>query len=232
MEDNSRYEDVPEKKSVGAKIGGYFKNVFGGFIDSFRYNNMKLAAILVAIPGLIIGFFLVFHALTINQMAFTYSENVEIGRQGRTIIYEQISVGFSGMSFDGTGIAIFLLMLFGILNVFTSLNMSGKKNKGSVILATVFTALLVIITVYYVYAVFYYKKITSEGELINTTVQLKSGADYEFNKHVILQNDKIDTFNSNYMASVVSIIICDVLSVIGVVLGFINYDRTYEKVDR
>ena len=70
--DDNRYEEMPEKKSVGKIIGTYFKNVFGSFIDGFKYNNMKLAALLVAIPGLVIGFFLVAHAAAVGQMDFTF----------------------------------------------------------------------------------------------------------------------------------------------------------------
>ena len=75
--DDNRYEDVPEKENGFKKFlkacGTYFKNVFGAFLDGFKYNNMKLAAILVAIPGLVIGFFLVAHAQAVGQMSFIFS---------------------------------------------------------------------------------------------------------------------------------------------------------------
>ena len=55
MDDQSRYEEVPQKENPFAKIfktlGQYLKEVFLNFIQSFKYNNMKLAAILAAIPG-------------------------------------------------------------------------------------------------------------------------------------------------------------------------------------
>ena len=49
---------------------------------------------------------------------------------------------------------------------------------------------------------------------------------------IIKKNASLSEFTNNYLVSVISILVCDVLSVAGVVLGFINYDRTYEKVDR
>ena len=136
--DNNRYEETPQKKTFGdvmAGIGRYFKTVFLGFLDSFKYNNMKLAAILTALPGLMIGFFLVAHANTVNQMTFfyTFSDYQK---------FTKYDVMYPGMPFDATAISIFLLMLFGILNIFAAVNMSGKKNLGSVVTATVFTALM------------------------------------------------------------------------------------------
>ena len=230
MEDNDRFEPVPEKEGVGAKLGKYFKNVFGGFIDSFRYNNMKLAAMLVAVPGLIIGFFLIAHANTINQIAFEFNGFGEFDG-----VYEEYKASFPGMPFDATGIVLFVMMLFGILNVFTSLNMSGKKNKGSVIVATVFTAIIVLCTVYYVYCVFYYKKITTTGDYVGTVTAKTPSGKYDLvinDTKVLATGEGYDKFESNYLVSIISIIICDILSIAGVVLGFINYDRTYEKVDR
>ncbi len=222
--DENRYEEMPEKKSVGKTIGKYFKDVFGGFIDGFKYNNMKLAALLVAIPGLVIGFFLVAHASTVSQMDFTFQQ---FSYEYNKMYQYQLPA----MPFDATGIAIFLLMLFGILNVFNALSMSGKKNLGSVVIATVFTAIMILLTVYYVYAVMVYNKFTSTGFYISEAVNNEGFTDV-IDDTIIRQNSNLAEFTDNYLISMISIIICDLLSIAGVVLGFINYDRTYEKVDR
>lgn len=236
---DDRYEEVPEKKSFGSVmkgIGKYFKNVFGSFIDGFKYNNMKLPAILVAIPGLLIGFFLVLHYNTISQLSFTFQQyNIKE--------FKVFTYYFPGVPFDATAISIFLIMLFGILNVFNALSMSGKKNLGSVVIATVFTALMILLSVYYVYCVLYYKSIAYEtleeakaaganaGVYIETAKNQFGEVDY-IGKNVYQINAKLGDFTSSYIASITSVIVCDVISVVGVVLGFIYYDRTYEKVDR
>ena len=222
--DDNRYEEMPEKKSVGKILGTYFKNVFGSFIDGFKYNNMKLAALLVAIPGLVIGFFLVAHAAAVGQMDFTFEKY--------SAVYDTMyQYKLPAMPFDATGIAVFLLMLFGILNVFNALSMSGKKNLGSVVIATVFTVIMVILSAYYIYAAMVYNTFTSTGYYIETAVNQDGYTDV-INATIIRANDNLAEFTNNYLTSIISIIVCDVLSVAGVVLGFINYDRTYEKVDR
>ena len=226
--DNNRYEETPEKKSAGdvfAAIGRYFKTVFLGFIDSFKYNNMKLAAILTALPGLIIGFFLVAHANTVNQMTFfyTFSDYQK---------FTQYDVMYPGMPFDATAICIFLLMLFGILNIFTAVSMSGKKNLGSVVTATVLTGLMLLLSVYYIYAMLYYKSISSEANAIYVQTGITSSGKEIWELKYVNNPTGLATFNDNYLISMISIIVSNVFSIAGVVLGFINYDRTYEKVDR
>ena len=222
--DNNRYEEMPEKKSIGKAIGQYFKKVFGTFIDGFKYNNMKLAALLVAIPGLVIGFFLVAHAAAVGQMDFTF----QLYNETYNTLYVY---NLPNMPFDATGIAIFLLMLFGILNVFNALTMSGKKNLGSVVIATVFTVVMILLSAYYVYAAIVYNKFTSTGYYISEAVNNDGYTDI-IEQTIIKKNASLSEFTNNYLISVISILVCDVLSVAGVVLGFINYDRTYEKVDR
>ena len=59
--ENNRYEEVEKKENVFAKafkaFGKYLARVWKDFIASFRYNNMKLAGWLIAVPGIFIGFF-------------------------------------------------------------------------------------------------------------------------------------------------------------------------------
>jgi hypothetical protein len=137
----------------------------------------------------------------------------------------------SAMPFDATGIAIFLLMLFGILNVFNALSMSGKKNLGSVVIATVFTGIMIVLSAYYIYAAIVYNKFTSDGYYVAQAVNNEGYTDI-IDEIIVKKNANLSEFTNNYLISIISIIVCDVLSVAGVVLGFINYDRTYEKVDR
>lgn len=77
MNDQNRYEEVPQKENKFAKamktLGHYFKFVFIDFINSFKYNNMKLAAILFAMPGILLGFFMFAHVPTIRHVTVSYN---------------------------------------------------------------------------------------------------------------------------------------------------------------
>lgn len=196
--DQSRFEEVPQKENAFVKLlkyfGNYLKGVFKDFIASFRYNNMKLAAILVALPGIFLGFFIRFHADTINALVLTRADG-----------------SLYGIPFDYTGPVLFILVLFGILNIFTALSMSGKKNLGSVITATITTTVILVCGIAYLYVLFVYQAGINSGEISKASEA---------------------EFGANYYLSIISIIIAMATSVGGVILGFINYDRTYEKVDR
>jgi branched-subunit amino acid transport protein len=81
MNNPNRYEEVPQKENVFLKglktFGNYIKFVFVDFFNSFKYNNMKLASILFALPGLFLGFFMFAHVPTIKHIISEYSMVVE-----------------------------------------------------------------------------------------------------------------------------------------------------------
>jgi hypothetical protein len=118
------------------------------------------------------------------------------------------------LPFDYSAMAVFALMLLGFLNVFVSLSLSKLKNFGSVIKATIISALIIILGSLYIYSIFATQSYISSGELI--IEGLKGGT--------IIDKDAI--------ISITVVIISMVSVVIGLILSFINYDRTYEKVDR
>lgn len=219
--DQSRYEEVPKKEGKVGKafknFGKYLKTVGKSIVESFKYNKMKLPAFMLGIGGIIIGLFLTVHAATIKQLTFTYSYVVE--ESGELVKYTAM---LPGMPYDYTGIVIFILMLLGILNIFIALSFNSKQNKGSVVSATIITLVMIGLTAAYVYAVMYFKQyhdtgITVDGKLYQLDI---AGGGYEAN------------FLANYMSSIVVLIIADVLSAVACVLGFIHYDRAYEKGDR
>ena len=219
--DQSRYEEVPKKEGKAGKafknFGKYLKTVGKSIVESFKYNKMKLPAFMLGIGGIIIGLFLTVHAATIKQLTFTYSYVKD--EAGELVKYTAM---LPGMPYDYTGIVIFILMLLGILNIFIALAFNSKQNKGSVVSATIITLVMIGLTVAYVYAVMYFKQyhdtgITVNGELYKLDI---AGGGYETN------------FLANYMSSIIVLIIADVLSAVACVLGFIHYDRAYEKGDR
>jgi len=197
MDDQNRYEEVPQKENPVAKVfktlGVYLKDTFLDFIQSFKYNDMKLAGILAAIPGFALGFFLTFHASVVNSITLT------IG--GKTY----------GLPFDWSGMMLFFMMLFGILNIFGAVSMSSKKNLGSVIATTITSAGMIIFGALYLVALFVFFGGVSSGAI---RVNNFKGMDI------------------NWIMSIASVVVSMALAIAGVILGFINYDRTYEKVDR
>ena len=119
---------------------------------------MKLPAFMLGIGGILIGLFLSVHAATIKQLTYTYSYVVE--ESGQLVKYTAM---LPGMSYDYTGIVIFILMLLGILNIFIALAFNSKQNKGSVVSATIITLVMIGLTIAYVYAVTYFKTYHDNG---------------------------------------------------------------------
>ncbi len=203
--DLSRYEEVETKQNPFAKalkmFGNYLKFVVRDFIASFKYNNMKLAGWLIAIPGIFIGFFLEYHYYAVAKMSFivTDPETLE----------DYVYIGF-----DYTGIVFFLLMLFGILNIFTAASVMKKKNLGSVVTATITSAGVLICGALYVAAMFIFSGLVSNGD-------------------IRLENADWTLFGDmDFVMSIITVVFSMLCSIVGVILAFIKYDRTYEKVDR
>lgn len=204
MDNQNRYEDVPEKENAFVKffktLGSYFKSIFLDFIQGFKYNMMRIPAILLAVPGVFLGFFLTFHSEVVQNLYF----EVPIF-ENQTLVRTEY---YAGISFDFSGILLFVLMLCGILNIFLCLGVSGKKNLGSVVKCTIVSAILVIAGGLYLFLVF--TCIAGKDEIFKGDLAI----DY------------------NWYISIASVIVAMLTSIIGCILGFLWYDRTYEKIDR
>ncbi len=234
-----------EKKSKLAGVGKYFKGLGYDFIQSFKYNNMKLAGLLIAVPGAIFGFFLTFHTTVVGDISTIATD------------------GTSYMA-DISGFALFLMMLLGILNIFTGFSVMNKKNLGTVILATVTSALMVAAGVIYFVIVFrwmagvnaYYNNLDNAMTAIRNAGY--SGTDEQllsYTRPFLIRTEGTDLiepltnkdwfvysipagkriseyFNVDYVMSLGSVGLCIVSAVVGVIFAFKNYDRNYEKVDR
>lgn len=165
-------------------------------------------------------------ALDDNLKSFTISINrngTAIYKIGSTTHELQLGLTGSGLEtkelrqvdlipFDFSGIAIFVLTLFGFLSVFISLELSKKKNFGSVI-----KALLIFIVIAAVGALYIYSMVATNNALASGNLKLQNVT---------------TIFDTNGIISMVSVIASVVFSLAGLILSFINYDRTYEKVDR
>lgn len=223
MDNQNRYEETPGKTNAFAKafkaFGRYLRLMCLDFINSFKYNNMKLPAILVALPGIFLGFFLGYHSRVIRPI--TYGMAGYYNGAGEVATYK--------LGFDYTGLVLFVLMLLGILNIFAAVTMSGKKNFGSVIVCTISTLGIIVCASLYLYALFVY----NEGATTQIKVNGKGimNEAYKIEKCYISSTEKFEP--SKYWGlSITSVVISVVSSVAGCILGFIFYDRTYEKADR
>ncbi len=224
MDNQNRFEEVPQKENAFAKVfktfGKYLKGLGFDFINSFKYNNMKLPAILVALPGIFLGFFLGYHSRAISSVSFNMSGFMSDGLDGNCTY----KIGF-----DYTGIVLFILMLLGILNIFAAVTMSGKKNFGSVMMCTISSVAIVVCGCLYLFALFTFR----EG---STTYVLNNGNKVYIDQYDIyrtyITSTKVFKMDTDWIISIGSVIVSMVTSVVGCVLGFIFYDRTYEKADR
>ena len=162
---------------------------------------MKLAGWLIAIPGVFIGFFLQFHYYAVSRMSFIVTD-------------PETFEDYCYIGFDYTGIVFFLLMLFGILNIFTAASVMKKKNLGSVVVATITSSAVLITGAMYLAAMFIFSGLVSSGE-------------------IVLENPDWTLFgDTDFVMSIITVVISILSSIAGCIIAFIKYDRTYEKVDR
>ena len=230
-------ENKQEKKEN--VIVKHLKGIGYDFIQSFKYNNMKLAGLLLLIPGAIFGFFLTFHTHVVNDIT------VDATNGGSYMV-------------DLSGLMLFLMMLFGILNIFSGFSVMNKKNLGSVILALVTSIIMVVAGVFYFVIVFRWMGgVNAFYGRLDEVLKATGGAYDEQTARQFLMldgngNEVIEPitgqswyvfaipaakrvsayFNVNYVMSLGSIALCIVCSIVGIILAFKNYDRNYEKVDR
>ena len=192
-------DDAVRKLPFRAKLVKFFKDFWFDFLASFKYNNMKLSGILICVPGVFLGFFIVFHYNIITNLAFPV-EWVEING---IVQPEPVMKDLSALYY-------FALTICGTLNLFTGVTVMGKKNLGSVVGATVTTSLILIFSACYLYLLFMCLYYQSTG----------------------FQPAKpLNVFSVDFIMVMVSVGISIVSSVLGVILGFKNYDRSYNKRD-
>lgn len=149
--ETTKVEEVTEEKHKNAVLE-YLGNIWYGIVDSFRYNPCKLPGILVALPGLFIGFFLGFHS------SVDFFVNTQAGEQ------------------DISGLLMFILVLMGCVNIANGVTLSSKKNLGTVITSSVCSLIIVICGVLWIQRIFYSQYLVNSGIL--TTL---GGSNYDFN---------------------------------------------------
>ena len=138
-------------------VAKFFKDWWIGTVDSFKYNPCKLAGILVALPGVFIGFFLGFHS------GVTFFVNQNAGES------------------DFSGLLMFVLVLMGCINIFNGVTLMGKRNLGSVITSALCSLIIVVCGVFWIERIFYSKMLIDTG-IINQA----SGEGFKFTTNHIM----------------------------------------------
>lgn len=113
--------EEPKKQNAFLKL---LDDTWYNFKDSFRYNPCKLPGILVALPGLFMGFFLGVHSKIL------FLDN------------------------NYYGLYMFLMVLLGCINVFNGVTLMSKRNLGSVIISSLCSLVICVVGVLWVVAIF------------------------------------------------------------------------------
>lgn len=121
IEQNVEPAQEPKKQNAFVKM---LDDTWYNFKDSFKYNPCKLAGILVALPGLFMGFFLGVHS----------------------------KILFLGSDFYG--LYMFLMVLLGCINVFNGVTLMSKRNLGTVITSTIFSLIITVVGILWIVAIF------------------------------------------------------------------------------
>ena len=145
------------------------------FKDSFKYNPCKFAGILIALPGFFMGFFLGIH----SKILFINN--------------------------DFAGLYMFIMVLFGCINVFNGVAVMGKRNLASIMISSLCSIVITIVGILWIVAIF-----TS------------------WKADVVLS--KPYTLNSEHYISIGCVVLSILCSIIGCIWAFIKRDKNYKKV--
>lgn len=161
----------------------YLANIWFQFLDSFKYNPCKLSGILIALPGIFLGFFLEFHSKV------------------RFIVVDG--------SLDLSGFFMFVMILFGCLNIFEGVTFSSKRNLGTLVVSAICTLVITVFGILWIYSI------------INSFVIVNKGL-------VDLKTPLV--FDANYVMSIIGVVLAIITSVTGCILGYFKRDKNYKKV--
>ncbi|MBQ9449022.1 MAG: hypothetical protein IJU60_04025 [Acholeplasmatales bacterium] len=211
---NAASNDATYVNSAKSAKASFDVTTDGSKYNATNFKNVKYAGVYHAVSGLDDTLTSYKVELKGSEIAITYANNVE---QEASYEVNATTLNLTAretvhiLPFNYSGMILFVLMLLGIINIFFSLSVSGKKNLGSVVKATVTTVGILICSIFYIVAIF-----ATEATLKDPTSGLNVSVESIINQDAIM--------------SILFVIISVVTSIAGCVLGFIFYDRNYEKV--
>lgn len=186
--------------AVGAWISLSFKN----FIDSFKYNPSKLAGWLIAIPGILLGFCLVYH-FAASGLFVSYNVNLV------AIIKEQHKIDIPVQDLH-SNFQLFALIVLGAIALFSAAGVIGKRNLGSSIQSALCSIGIVI------FGIFWIMNFYRTDYILNIAKYTETASGEVYNM-----------FSKNNIISQICVYLSMISVVAGTILSFIMRDRTYKK---
>ncbi|MDE6013647.1 MAG: hypothetical protein K2G50_01735, partial [Anaeroplasmataceae bacterium] len=166
-------------------FGKYLYGIFLNIVDAFRYNHCLLPGLLILLPGLFIGFFLGVH----------------------TKVLFLVKPG----EIDLSGVMMFILVLFGCINIFNGVSFISKKNLGTIITSSICSAVIVVCGIFWIQRIFYSSKLIANGTHIITGMDK-----YPMDKYVII--------------SIIAVLLSILCSLAGCIIAFFTRNKNYKKV--
>lgn len=179
-----------QKKNIGQVLLEYFKGICYNIKDAFKYNRCLLPGLLILLPGLFIGFFLGIH----SNVQFYYKTG----------------------ELDFSGLLMFILVLFGCINIFNGVTFITKKNLGTIVISSVCSAVITVSGVFWIQKIFYSKWLIDSGVLTPAGTEEGVKAVYQMTSTVWL--------------SIIAVILSIVCSLAGCILGYFMRNKNYKKV--
>lgn len=167
-------------------LGKYLYGIGYNIVDSFRYNNCLLPGLLILLPGLFIGFFLGVH----SSVQFFVKPDES----------------------DFSGLLMFLLVLFGCINIFSGVTFISKKNLGTAITSTVCSGIITVCGVLWIQKIFYSQSLLDKGIIITG----EEGVSKVLNNYAII--------------SILAVILAIVCSLAGCIMAYFTRNKNYKKV--
>lgn len=185
-----KQSDEQPSKNFGKIFLEYIKGIGYNIRDAFKYNHCLLPGLLILLPGLFIGFFLGIHA--------------------KVIFYQKPG------ELDFSGLLMFLLVLFGCVNIFNGVTFISKKNLGTIVISAVCSGVITVSGVFWIQKIFYSKWLIDTGVL--TPAGLEEG------------QKAVYTMNSTVWLSIIAVALSIICSIAGCILGYFMRNKNYKKV--
>lgn len=182
--------DTTNKKNFGQIFLDYIKGIGYNIKDAFKYNHCLLPGLLILLPGLFIGFFLGIH----SNVQF-YQKTGEL---------------------DFSGLLMFILVLFGCINIFNGVTFISKKNLGTIIVSGVCSGIITVSGIFWIQRIYYSKWLIDSGVLIPAGTEEGATAVYQMTSTVWL--------------SIIAVALSIICSIAGCILGYFMRNKNYKKV--
>ncbi|MDE5566655.1 MAG: hypothetical protein K2H02_05075 [Anaeroplasmataceae bacterium] len=168
-------------------LGKYLYGIGYNIVDAFRYNNCLLPGLLILLPGLFIGFFLGVH----SSVLFLTKPDES----------------------DFSGLLMFVLVLFGCINIFSGVTFISKKNLGTAITSTICSSVITVCGGFWIQKIFY-----SQWLLDNNIIKLSE------------DQGPVKAMDKYAVISIIAVVLAVVCSLAGCIMAYFTRNKNYKKV--